>query len=307
MRVMSPPLPFAGNESTANSPPDGSANAEAHSVPLYSYDDLVRFGWPPIGRGIIMAGGAYPLVVAGGYLFALFCVMLLNGFDGYMFHMDWLESLLIGAPMFAIVAGIVGVTWASMVTVVTLPVVHLVVWSLQLRMRPVWLGAFSGGLIGFVSVLPITLQLPYMLNTSQGWEAAVMLLCGPCLTTVLGQIGGALGGRRAVNRLAAKMEMRRSLLAVGWRRPTTAEETTDVESTIDTSHPRFRFRTAHLLWVGVWLSLLLTVIRLSGIAYELILPVLLGWLVYQTITLATGRLLVQQLGPWWRSRQIRST
>ena len=72
--------------------------------------------------------------------------------------------------------------------------------------------------------------------------------------------------------------------------------------------PRFRFRTIHLLWLGVWLSLLLTVIRLSGIPFELILPILLVWLAYQVATLALGSWLLLQAADAWRGgRQNRST
>ena len=63
---------------------------------------------------------------------------------------------------------------------------------------------------------------------------------------------------------------------------------------------RLQFRTIHMLWVGVWVSLLLTLIRLSGIPYELILPMLLGWGVFQAATLLAGTLLVRRFGPWWR-------
>ncbi|HMO66691.1 MAG TPA: hypothetical protein PKE47_15970 [Verrucomicrobiota bacterium] len=53
----------------------------------------------------------------------------------------------------------------------------------------------------------------------------------------------------------------------------------------------------------VWLALLLTVIRLSGIQFELILPVLVAWLVYQAATLYCGWQLFTKLLPWWSRRR----
>jgi hypothetical protein len=99
------------------------------------------------------------------------------------------------------------------------------------------------------------------------------------MTTVLGQIGGALGGKRALQR-----------------------------AVIETGQPQFRFRIAQLLWAGVWISLLLTAIRLTGIQPQLILTALVGWLACAAATLVIGGWLVRQLGPWWaRRRQGRST
>jgi hypothetical protein len=62
----------------------------------------------------------------------------------------------------------------------------------------------------------------------------------------------------------------------------------------------------HMMWLIVWLSLLLSVIRLSGIPFKYVVPLLAGWLLYQWLTLRVGGLLVTNLGPrWiaWRSRR----
>jgi hypothetical protein len=50
----------------------------------------------------------------------------------------------------------------------------------------------------------------------------------------------------------------------------------------------FQFQIRHLLWITVWLSLLLSAIRLSGIPYGLMLQVLVLWLGFQMITLYLG-------------------
>jgi hypothetical protein len=69
-----------------------------------------------------------------------------------------------------------------------------------------------------------------------------------------------------------------------------------------------RFQIRHLLWITVWVALMLMAIRFSGIAFELILPVLLGWLVYQAATLYVGGRLMRRIGPTWFPRKAsRST
>ena len=47
----------------------------------------------------------------------------------------------------------------------------------------------------------------------------------------------------------------------------------------------------------MWLSLLLSLIRLCGIPYEFILPLLLGWLLFQMMTLSLGRWLFRRISP----------
>jgi hypothetical protein len=278
----------------------------ASQVPLgtYSYSDLADIGWPSIGGSIILAGGAYPIILSTvGILAMTFSALIGSGLDG---------GILIGFPLAVILygglGGIIGLLWTGVVIAVTLPLVHLVVRSMKLRNSLVWLGAFCGGLVAFMAVLPVALLIPLMFNTRSALAALVMLASGPGTATVVGQLGGALGGRRAAKRIEAKMEVRRSLVAIGWRLPTARDKDHDESMMADANRSAFRFRTVHLLWVSVWLSLLLTVIRLSGIPYQLILPVLTGWLVYQAATLWIGSMLAKKLGPWRVARwQTRST
>ena len=51
----------------------------------------------------------------------------------------------------------------------------------------------------------------------------------------------------------------------------------------------------------MWLSVLLTLIRLVGIPFELILPLLGGWIIYQAFTLYLGSFLVEWLGAKWQA------
>jgi hypothetical protein len=117
---------------------------------------------------------------------------------------------------------------------------------------------------------------------------------------------------RAQWRVATKLTSRRVLAKIGRLRPRPigeiARDGESIQSPDGIDVPRFRFRIIHLLWLSVWLSLLLAAIRLSGIPYELILPLLLVWTIYQAAILRVGGWLLPHLAAAWRAgRQIRST
>ena len=193
--------------------------------------------------------------------------------------------------------------WAGIVALFTVPFVHLVVWSFRLRAGLIWLGAFTGGLVGFVAILPLMFQLPRIAATTEAWYVLMVLAVGPGLATVLGQLGGAVGGRTAAKLAIELAEQHQRLLSVRWRRESARSPGEDGGITAESHESQFQFRIAHLLWLGVWLSLLLTLIRLSGIPYEFILPLLLGWLVFQAATLWIGWQLVRHLGTWSTRRR----
>lgn len=295
------------NESPA---PDDDAVERAIRIQRETkyYDDLVSFGWWSIGHSIILSGGAYPAVLIVSYFVLGNIVMLFNGnIQQTMNAGDIFMAGLLGIPL-SLFGGILGILWFGFVTIVTLPVMHLIVWSLKIKPNWVRLGAFCGGLVAFLAVFPLTMQIPKMVAVGSAGGAFVAMCMGPGLATIVGQIGGARGGDNAAWRLSAKMASRRSLLLLGWNRTAAVQSSNADETELGEDRPAFQFRTIHLLWVGVWLSLLLTMIRLSGIPYALIIPVVLAWLVYQAATLVIGRWLVYRLGPWWRGeRQIRST
>jgi hypothetical protein len=70
----------------------------------------------------------------------------------------------------------------------------------------------------------------------------------------------------------------------------------------------WQFGLRHMMWLIVWFSVLLSVIRLSGIAFSYAIPLLVGWTLYQWVTLQIGRRLALRLGPWWVARRaVRST
>ncbi len=262
--------------------------------------DAISYDWARIGFGIVLAGGAYPIVVAVIVLAFMLVVALLSarsigGVD------DGLELVIaFGASTLAAALG--GILWSGLVTALTLPIVYVVAWSLSLHTSIVRIGAFAGGLVGFICVLPLTLSVPWFDFNGDFWEVVVMASLGPMLTTVLGQLGGAWGGSKS-RELGPGRDLN-MLVGSAAGEPTTGNPT-DVH---ELARPSLQFGIRHLLWISVWLSLLLALIRLSGIPYELFLPLLLAWLLFQSATLWMGGKLLPRLARWReRRRQFRST
>jgi hypothetical protein len=275
-----------------NSVEDGNV-AAVGEAPKHRDPSPARY-WSSIGLGIVLAGGAYPPVVAFIYFVTGVAVVFWRQVSG----VSDLPSVtdLIGAGSFlavyVAVGGIVGIVWASVVCLLTLPLVHLFVLSLRLRVDPTWLAAFSGGLVGFVAVLPVMLPILLRFSSTNGLReelaACAMVALGPGLSTILGQLGGVWGAQRHKRR-ETKRRRRETLIATGsWLAPSD-------ESTIQSDQPKngvrrskLQFSIRHLLLIAVWLSLLLSVIRLSGIPFEFVLPLLVGWSVYQAVMLWAG-------------------
>jgi hypothetical protein len=282
------PIAAAIERATATPGPDALVPPPADTPSLER--QLYR-GWWSIVLGIAFAGAVYPvLFVVLGIGFQ----MVTSGFQPEIFAFAIMS--LFAVPYLVAVASF-GFGLAGLVMVVALPVVHLVVWSLQPRVDLVRFGAFCGGLVGFVAVVPF-----FFVIASGGFgtggptlgEVITAILVGPAITTVLGQLGGAWGGRRAAN----------------WGRTNELElgpnPGTDATSAVTAA--RYQFGMRHLLWVAMWASLLLTLIRVSGIPFGFALPLLLGWIAYQTATLWIGSLLLPRLAEWWAARQqSRST
>jgi hypothetical protein len=278
---MIPSMAFAGIE-----PPAASEQqpARRHPADMPLIDQLSK-GWSSVALGIILAGGVYPVVLAGvGSLLLL------------VFESPNVAEFLVGAAViviYSVITALAGLVWTNVVVVVTLPFVLLIVWSLRVRGGIVWLGAFWGGLVGFVAVLP------FMFIGGIGNELVTALAFGPALTTVIGQLGGAWGGRRALRRIdwyeraVARATVKERLTGVS------RHEAEPVADEPPQRQARFQFRIRHLMWTAVWLSVFLSLIRLLGIPFELAMPVLGGWFVYQAGTLCLGWLLMP-----WLSRRL---
>jgi hypothetical protein len=203
---------------------------------------------------------------------------------------------LCGVVVASAFAGLIGLAWAAFVAWITLPCVCAFTRTLHLNVGMTWIGAISGGLVGFLAVLPLVMNV----SISSRWEAAMIMAIGPGLTTILGQIGGAWGGS---NCYSSWVEWAQTP-AAGQPAQFTAASGRGVKQR---SQARFQFSIRQLLWLALWLSLLLSLIRLSGAATDVALPLLFGWMAYQAVTLAAGTLFVRTLRRWriargeWRS------
>jgi hypothetical protein len=245
-----------------------------------------RDGWPSIALGIIVAGGVYPAVLAGLYASV-----------GAYLYMDRISApdvigFALAVFIYSALMMLVGLVWANVATVATLPAVYLVVRSLNLRGSLVWLGAFCGGLAGFLAVLPVILSIRLFRDTTEFWVMVTWLLLGPMLTTVIGQVGGAFGGRRATQRIARRRQAKSNRYL----------STDEPESALGEGKPadepyRVRFGMRHMMWAMAWISVLLTLMRLVGISLEQAVPLLAGWSIFQAATLWLGGKLVRWRRP----------
>src|SRR3954447_16321823 len=157
----------------------------------------LEVSWPSIGPTIALAGAAYLVVLALGMSLIMIATLVILPFTGGgpVQSNDVGEGVVIVFLVGTVGAGI-GLLWASVVCLVILPLVYLFVLSLQLRGSLIRLGAFAGGLVGFVAVVPF-LWGEYSPARGSSWpELIFLLLVGPGLTTILGQLGGAWGGWR---------------------------------------------------------------------------------------------------------------
>ena len=245
---------------------------------------------------IALAGAAYPVVVSTGV--AIFAVIeLLTSRDDPRVLVRGLEVLFFGCTAGAAM----GLMWASLVSIAVLPFVYFFVRSLGMWGGIVWLAAFSGGLVGFVAVMPLFLMVLFEV-CQNWWQTAMTALVGPALTTVIGQIGGAWGGRRV-----GWYEEAVARAAIGKGGQPAAANVGDSNDLGLPSPVRFQFGIWHLLVISGWASLLLTAIRLFGFDFSFALGLLLTWAVYQTVTLSLGSMLGRRIGRWRVRRQSRST
>jgi hypothetical protein len=237
-------------------------------------------GLSDIGPAIALAGAAYPVLLAVGYSIAML-VYLLSAQTAVV-HLG--ESLIV-VLLFSFLGAGIGLIWTTIVAFAVLPLVYLFVRSMELRGSAVRLGAFCGGLIGFVAVLPFFAGAMTS-GPDEWWKIAAFVLAGPALATIVGQVGGAWGGWRT-------QWCERALSQAG-----SGEGGAPGELPADSSkqgdsvrHRRLQFGIRHLLVVSIWISVLLTAIRLSGLDFLFVLLLLGGWVVYQAATLLVGGLL----------------
>jgi hypothetical protein len=271
--------------------------------------DLTSYNGPSICFGIMLAGAAYPIIVAT-FFFAIMIAQIVVSLNRMssgptLMEMAVIPFFLVG---YAALGSMLGIIWAGVISMITLPLVYAVVRSLKLHGSLVGLGAVSGGLVGFIAALPVTLRLAWVLGPGDVVELLIALSLGPGLATVLGQVGGAWGGSRANRHIANYYGVVPTSNSDNAEKVGSAIVTETSDFAVRTPERPWQFGIRHMMWLIVWISLLLSVIRLSGIPFEYILPLLTGWIVYQWITLRLGQRLVKWLGPKWAARRsLRST
>jgi hypothetical protein len=254
--------------------------------------------WPSIGPAIALAGAAYLVVLALGMSVIIIAALVYLPFSGGPAQpKDVGEGVAIVVLVGTIGAGI-GLIWASIVCLAVLPLVYLFVLSLRLHGSLIRLGAFAGGLVGFVAVMPF-IWGEYSPARAGSWPQTIfVLLVGPGLTTILGQLGGAWGGWR-------ERWYERTVAAAG-----ISECRVPANSLNNDGPPSYRpirFGIRHLLVLGIWISMLLAAIRICRVDYDIALSLGIGWLIYQAATLWVGGQLASWLAGRRASRQSRST
>lgn len=265
----------------------------------------IHHSWRDSAGGVVAAGSLYSIALCSLVAVVAFWNAIMTLWDDGAIGTFILTALLIVAAWgyYSAMGATLGLLAAVFVAGLTLPIVFLILRSLRVMARPATVGAFLGGLVGFIATVPAVLVT--RAEASGDWRiVAIAVALGPGLATIFGQIGGAWGGwkARAVPGHSDPGNKRTSCDAphgaassvhVGPQRP---------------AHPAFQFDIRQLLWMAFWLSLLMSVIRLLGVPFEVAIPLLVGWTIYQFATLAAGAYLVRRLRPWWAARQrSRST
>lgn len=296
--------------------PQPTLNEDIPSTPVATVigrnvvvDDVtyLRDGWSAVGANVILALIVYPTVLGMIGTILQVGAWAWQALTGDIPKWSNVHEVALIVVEMVVLGSLLSVVWFGIATLVVLSILHVVIWSLGIRPPYVILGAFAGGLVGFAGLIVVAVGVVQSLGSGVQPNPLFALFIGPGLATIMGQIGGAVGGRRAESDLRHRLAKLQTLTEAGWR-PVTILETNESDRKHDAASPKFQFRIGQLLWASAWISGLLAVIRLTGTSFGVMLPVLLGWLVFQATTLWIGGRLVRRLGPWWlRHRQGRST
>lgn len=275
--------------------------ASLHSTTVETIVTSDRMGRIPeevrqsITAWVCVAGAAYGLLLCGiGTVLNLVLWLIALGSNNPQPTM-WLVQIAITFSLTAIVAIFGGAIYAGIAALITLPICFLFIRSMRLSASVVWIGACCGGIVAFVSMTPLLFGTPLIESGKLGVTETLIVALGPGLSTIVGQVGGSWGAYRAVRRSTIKV------LRAAMNGEDGAIDDTAIEMPVG-GGISLQFRIAHLLWISVWFSLLLTLIRFSGARFEVVLPVFFGWLFFQALTLIAGATLAR----WWqRHRKSR--
>jgi hypothetical protein len=289
--------------------PDSNTTATANGSPPPD-ESLASYNWIYIAAGIILAAGIYSFLLVVIRLGVQIASLLWQMGAGSQFapEIKQITGTLIGGPIAVVftggLLGMIGMIWAAVITVLTTPLVFGVVRSLDLRGRPVMFGATWGGFVGYAAALPLAVPLAneFGMPANDVMAYVIGFAIGPGLATIVGQLGGAWGAKRSeraswwYERAAAKARVEKlGAFLSGAPQPSASPAVPPPQ--------KLQFSLRQMLWITVWFSVLLTLIRLCGIPFEFILPALAGWLVYQTATFYLGSRLFSALGKKWTGPQ----
>ncbi|MCC7474474.1 MAG: hypothetical protein IT425_03695 [Pirellulales bacterium] len=262
--------------------------AMAEPIRFAQPDQLNGSSWLGVALGIIAAGGVYSILFTMAYAAFYSAVFFFAWGRGESLYLEEVIEI-VGAVVVVGGIGIVaGLLWTMVVTAITLPLTHLVTRSLSLRSNLASRGAFIGGLVGFIATLPFwVIEIG---GLSDFWRITLTAPLGPGIATIIGQFGGAWGARRTIRKY------RRQRLPTCLREIEIQAERNHNHELARSTNVKWQFGIRHLLWIVVWLSLLLSVIRIVGIPFRFTVPILFGWTAYQAATLW----LVRRLTCRWR-------
>lgn len=239
-----------------------------------------------VAFGICLAGAAYPVLIAlgvAGFWATTNTYEIVFG-AGEVLRATGVLGMLMPLAFGTLMYGLIGFIVSGITVAFVLPVYFLIVRSLDVPVHLAWLGGGCGGLVGFLAVLPLWLEAG--VNFDALWNNVLRVALGPRLSTIVGQVGGAWGGRRAKRFDRALIDADTTPAPVIASRP---------EELLEGQLPKFQFGIRHLLWISLWLSILLTAMRLAGIPLEIALRGFGVWVIYQAAILYAGSRLANRL------------
>ncbi len=270
--------------------------------------DLTNYNGGSIVFGIMLAGGAYPIVLAAIYLIVGLAFVIWNSISGYPLGNLGEE---IGAVFVFLVAGgvfcaFIGVVWAAIASALD-DAGGLPVFAVAPRARKLCrIGSRQRWACGLRCVFA-----NYAHPALVGWPVRRRNDCNnPCRRSCT--YHDSWPDRRSLGwtkgRPICSFVVRESAAAAIPDLSAESSSTDEMSVSSNAAEPRLQFSIRHLLWIFVWLSLILSVIKLCRLPFEFVLPVLVGWFFYQLATLRIGSYLARRLGPWWgKWRGRRST
>ncbi|MCA9241417.1 MAG: hypothetical protein KDA37_14510 [Planctomycetales bacterium] len=238
------------------SDPDGQVTCHRGAVPQVR---AKWFGfWDLLGVMLGIAGAAYPLVLLVLFWVIGACYLVGKLMTG---EIEAIGEAALGVGISAILALMLAgvcLLYSGMVSVVVLPLSAGACRLLVGRPRLPYLGAFCGGLVAFVCFLPYVVLGDAWDNALLEWTLAYYA-AGPMLAILCGLIAGAYAG----------VEFERELQVLG--KPIGASPV--------------KFSIKQMLAVTLIASLLLTVLRLTGLLNARMLTYVTFWLVWQSLAM----------------------